>query len=395
MGGGAESPLQEKTPFLNTNFRLGAVRHGEESPLKAKSPFRPGFSLIGVLTASAIGMVVVAGMSQYMIQMKIQFSDKEKTAKRLDIHSFIGRFLDNSQACYNTLTPWTLTPAIASTDTAPFPEQKFQINKLKDRNGGTSLNFEKYKAGDTIPPGKAIGDIKDTDTAEKLRSLGIDKFEKLEFVYDKDTSSLGKVILHSRTEIKGFLEKKNAPIVWELSGISVESNKVTFCSEGIPFKVLCGPTATGRPHENGGGFVESTATVDTTAYVAKTAIVCGTAKVKDNARIFGDAQIRGGKVKDNALVYDNAKISGDAVIAGNAQVYDNAKISGNAVIKGHAQVFGSARVYENAEIYDNAKVRGAARVAGRAKIKAGVDSNSFNLVVTDRTDLAGNEGQSR
>ena len=327
-------------------------------------------------------MIVVSGMSQYLIQMKIQISDKEKTAKRLNIQSFIGRTLDNSQACYNTLNPGTLTPAVLATDTAPFPEQKFQIDQLKDSAGGTLLNLETYKSGDTIPAGKAVGDIKDSTTEKKLKNLGIDKFEKLEFVYDKDSSSHGRVVLHSRTELKGLHEKKNPPVVWELSGISVTSNKVSLCAEATPLKILCGTTATGRPHGNGGGFVEGTATVDSTAYVGVDAVVCGTAKVKGNARVFGNAQITGNaEVKDNVLVYDSAKIGGNAVIKDNAKVYDNSEVKGSAVISDNAkvykmatvsdtaQVYGNAKVYGIALVYNSAEVYGSAKVYGNAEVK--------------------------
>ena len=401
-GGGAKSPSQEKVSFLHTNLQTEAVRHsakdslktkasffhthtythtnfqteavrlGEESPLKAKTLFRPGLSLIGVLTTSAIGMIIVAGMSQYLIQMKIQFSDKEKTAKRLSIHSFIGRRLENSQACYHTLNPGTLTPAVSAGDTAPFPEQKFQITHLKDSKGDIVLNFETYKSGDTIPTGKAIGDLKDSATVERLHNLGIDKFEKLEFVYDKDTSSHGRVVLHSRTELKGFHEKRNPPIVWELWGISVESNKVSLCTESAPLKILCGSTAVGRPHGNGGGFVEDGATVDSTAYIGPWAVVCGSAKVKGNAKVFGNAQITGSaEVSGNALIYDSAKISGSAKVKGNAKVYDNAKVEGSAKVFGSARVFNQAVVKGRAHVYDTAQVYKSADVWGDARVYTG------------------------
>ena len=340
---------------------------------KKSALFHSGFSLIGVLAAAGIGMIVVSGMSQYMIQMKIQSSDQDKAGKRLNIQSFIGRILDDSQACYNTLNPGTLTPAVAATDTAPFPEQKFKIEQLKDSAGNTLLNFEKYKSGDTIPTGKAIGDLKDeTVTGEKLRNLGIDKFEKLEFVYDKDLSSLAKIVLHSETKIKGMLERKNPPIVWELSGISVSSNKVTLCAESTPLKILCGTTAVGRPHGNGGGFVEGTATVDSMAYIGKEVVVCGTAKVIENARVFGNAQVTGNAtVKGNALVYDNAKISGDATIYGGAKVYDSAQVTGQAQVRGNAQVYNQAQIKDNAQVYNNAKVYGSAQISGNAKVYKG------------------------
>ena len=64
--------------------------------------------------------------------------------------------------------------------------------------------------------------------------------------------------------------------------------------------------ATGHYHSNGGGFVESTATVDATVYVGKDARISGTARVSGTAKIVRRAMKKkdktdrgGGDIKRN------------------------------------------------------------------------------------------------
>ena len=60
-------------------------------------------------------------------------------------------------------------------------------------------------------------------------------------------------------------------------------------------------------HNNGKGWVYSTARVDDSAYVGSDAQVSGDAQVYGNARVSGDAQVYG-----NAWVSGSARVSGDA-----------------------------------------------------------------------------------
>jgi len=102
---------------------------------------------------------------------------------------------------------------------------------------------------------------------------------------------------------------------------------------------------TGKYHQNGGGWVASTATVSSTAYVGSNAQVLGSAKVLDNAR-----------VDDYAIVTDNATVSGNAVVRGNSIVGSTAKVRENAVVDM------TSRVYYTSDIFGNAHVTGSAIV---------------------------------
>ena len=141
------------------------------------------------------------------------------------------------------------------------------------------------------------------------------------------------------------------------------------------FQALTNPA--GKQHSNGGGFVQSTATVDATAYVGPNARVLGTARVRNNARIEGRAVVKG-----NAQVYGNAVVKDYALVAG-GQVY------GSAVVAEGANIW-NAQVYENARIdgapnisHANAKIYGSARVGGVGWIDQALDLSGTAQLLGD------------
>ena len=302
------------------------------------------------------------GMTHTLVQTKLNTLAIEKRDRRKSLYRFVDNVLSDSQSCLNTLQGQALSGTSQDTD------RSFEITALKDSNNGKLMDFEK----DTN------GNLRHAATKEKLKNLGIDKFEKLEFRYKTALPRTGQVVLTSKTEVKGLHEKSNREIIWEISGLKVEtktdsdnntSQQVTLCQDSVPLKILCGDNVTGTGHLNGGGFVQSTATVDSGAYVSDKAVVCGNAKVKGTAKVFGNAQVKGNaEIKENAKVYDNAKVTGNAVISGYAEVYDSAKVDG-AKIYGNARVFGMAKVEGNGiEIYGDAKILDNVKIYGSAKI---------------------------
>ena len=307
------------------------------------------------------------GITHNLVQTKLYQLSIEKKDRRKSLYRFVDNVLSDSQSCLNTLQGQALSGDSTHTD------RSFEITALKDANNGKLMDFSKTN-----------GILDDAATKEKLKNLGIDKFESLKFRYKTALPRTGQVVLTSKTEVKGLHEKSNRELIWEISGLKVEtktnngtsSEQVTLCQDSVPLKILCGDNVTGTGHLNGGGFVQSTATVDSGAYVSDTAVVCGNAKVKGNARVFGNAQVTGNaEIKGNALVYDNAKVSGNAVISGDARVFDSAKVDG-AKIYGNAQIFGMAKVegngieiYGNAKVLDNVKIYGSAKIYGNARIE--------------------------
>ena len=343
--------------------------------------------------------MVTYGMTHTLVQTKLNTLAIEKRDRRKSLYRFVDNVLADSQSCLNTLQGQPLSlPSTA-------PERSFEITALKDATGGTLMDFKKTN-----------GILDDAATKEKLKNLGIDKFESLKFRYKTALPRTGQVVLTSKTVVKGLHEKSNREIIWEISGLKVEtktdsdnntSQQVTLCQDSVPLKILCGDNVTGTGHLNGGGFVQNTATVDQGAFVSDKAVVCGTAKVKGTAKVLGNAQVKGNaEIKERALVYDNAKVSGNAVISGDARVFDSAKVDGAKIygkakvygmakvegngieIYGDAQVFDNAQVKDNAEIYGNAKILGAAVVKNGAKIYGNAKAND-NVEIGGTAEISG------
>jgi carbonic anhydrase/acetyltransferase-like protein (isoleucine patch superfamily) len=142
------------------------------------------------------------------------------------------------------------------------------------------------------------------------------------------------------------------------------------------------------PHPNGGGMVQSTASVDASVYVGPDARVSGTAvlqgnvRVEDYAIVAGAAQLSGNaRVSENAVVLDGATIKDDAHItgqsrvSGHATVEGQAEVSGRAKVSGEALISGEAVVTEQARVGDRAQVLEQARVVGDGAM--GADTKVF------------------
>ncbi len=357
---------------------------------------------MGVLAAAAIGLVVMMGTTQSFIQQRVNLLALEKRIARIEVNSrgadgsqmFMGRAWD----CKNTLA------GIPLSGNAGDAKRSFEIALVKDSGSppGAVWDFSR----DAIS-----GELTNSAAKEGLKKAGIDKFKKLEFIYESASPRSGRIVLTSGTSIQGIMEKSNPSIVWELSGIKVESkpaeagppalpagDRVTECS-GEPVLDPCGPGVAGDYHTNPdnskGGFVADTAkaNVDATAFIGPDAAVCDTATVKssarieDTARIFGSARIVGGKVHGKARVYDNAWIAhtaevyGEAEIKDSAQVFNQAKVYGQAKVSDSAKISGGGEVYGSAHVYDSArvsdgKIHGRARVYGRSMVYGEVYGNA-------------------
>lgn len=125
----------------------------------------------------------------------------------------------------------------------------------------------------------------------------------------------------------------------------------------------------GSYHENGGGFVASTAKVADSVYVGPNAMVLGNATVKGDAVIDGYAVVKGSAVvKDNAVIDGYAVVAGSAKVTGNAHVGDNAVVTSGATVSGNAQVIESAFVGGNYSVKDNAIAKGLCLLLASGKL---------------------------
>ena len=133
-----------------------------------------GFSLMGVLSASVIGVLVLAGINQLFVNLSARFSLQEDYYKKILFQIYIVDTLGQRQACLNTLgDPLTLNSGNEAT-----------VSRLIDGEGNTLIDF-------TSPVGKQ----------ELKRKYGIGDFQQLKFHnYD----------LHSRDSRAHFDCKENA-----------------------------------------------------------------------------------------------------------------------------------------------------------------------------------------
>jgi len=133
------------------------------------------------------------------------------------------------------------------------------------------------------------------------------------------------------------------------------------------FQKMSNPS--GTFHSNGGGFVQTGATVDASAYVGPYARVLDAAQVKNNARIEGRAVVKGkAQVRDNAVVKDYALVAGgsvyeSAVVAEGANIWDakiygNARIGGVVLIDQPLDLSGTAQILGDGEIYNITATKG-------------------------------------
>ena len=160
----------------------------------------------------------------------------EKRHLRQDLRTFVKAALNNSASCQNTLSSQLDSSAAekAKKNLAPHADQirKFEIKVIKDSSGGTILDFSK----------DASGNLSHQPSKKRLAELGIDSFEKMEFIHDKSQPSLGKAVLKSKTRIGSLHRSQNRDIVWHLSGLTVGDpdgtgallDQVQSCSEAAP-----------------------------------------------------------------------------------------------------------------------------------------------------------------
>jgi len=89
-----------------------------------------------------------------------------------------------------------------------------------------------------------------------------------------------------------------------------------------------------KKHANGGGWVETSATVAPTAFIGPNAIVTDEAQVLDTARVEGKAVVGGcAIVADESVITDRARINEMAKVFGKSRVGGTTSVGGYAVLR--------------------------------------------------------------
>lgn len=124
----------------------------------------------------------------------------------------------------------------------------------------------------------------------------------------------------------------------------------------------------GHLHQNGGGWVQNSASVGPSVFVGPYAIILGNSKISGNVRIENTATVKDATISDDVKVLNNAFVNGgnysdsvlikgqafaeNNVMSGNAQMNMRAKVS-NYDLAGTVEVGGDVIVYNNDGYCDN------------------------------------------
>ena len=215
-------------------------------PLGGKRRRESGFSLTGVLVASSIGLIVLSGTTEMMLQLSSKISQQEKKAKRPLLQSYLTDYLGQGAACQNTLQDLKLKTQ--GTTLAAAAAKSDEIFVLKNKHGKDLIDF-------TSPSGKL-----------RLKNeFGVDQFDRLVFtnfqpddgVLDfsgRDTSlspsdvetGRAQLIFQSRSFLQRKIPQYNPNFALNLTGVQVQKDghgsgkhKINACSANLDIAFNC------------------------------------------------------------------------------------------------------------------------------------------------------------
>ena len=173
-----------------------------------------GFSLVGVMVASAVGLVVVIAINQLFVQFSGRLSLQEDRYKQNLFQTYLVEVLSDSTACLNTLgAPLTLDTI--SSPPPNTPDHKKSVPTIKDSGGTTLIDFFS------------------TAGQERLeKEFGIDSFRELKFEYNSRSASREATLtLITTSMLHSTIPVYNKTAVFTLQGVDVDTTlrQVTNC----------------------------------------------------------------------------------------------------------------------------------------------------------------------
>ena len=191
-----------------------------------------GFSIAGVLVASSIGLIVLTGTMQTLVNISHRLSVQEDRLKAPLLHSYLIESFNQTDKCTKTLEGLKIIP-----DTDPKNAGEYWADYTADPN-------PQYVASLKDAAGNVEKDLGSASQAEFKRRYGIDKFYKLIFrgFKAKDGTvnfneagdiETGTARLEAFVMDKGMFRK---PIIVQLKGVKLKkdghgagSHKITAC----------------------------------------------------------------------------------------------------------------------------------------------------------------------
>ena len=93
---------------------------------------------MGVLVASAIGLIVITGITKIFVHTNTQLKKSEESANRINLTSLIANYMNSPEACKKTLSSQMATELKAGS------EKNF--SKILTKDGGTVIDLDAEKA---------------------------------------------------------------------------------------------------------------------------------------------------------------------------------------------------------------------------------------------------------
>ena len=160
-----------------------------------------GIAIVGVLTASAIGLIVLAGTTQMFLQLTSRIGLQEDLVKRKFFENWLAGTLQDPTACRNTLKE------------APDPFTDYDVPEIKNTAGTTLLNFY------------------NTAGKERLKNeFGINNFDRLRFTEYDSSKREAKLVLYTKSFLHGKIPIYNKDLVLNLTGVTLSGGKIATCS---------------------------------------------------------------------------------------------------------------------------------------------------------------------
>ena len=178
--------------ILRQFFRLGDSR---------------GIAIVGVLTASAIGLIVLAGTSQMLLQLTSRIGQHEDLAKRKLFYNWLAGNLQDPIACLNTLGAYDLSST-----------NELDVGEIRDT---------------ATPTPNSLIDFYATAGKERLKDeFGIDNFDRLTFTNYDSTKNEAQLVLYTKGFLHGTIPIYNKNFTLNLTGVmnGGTPNRVTGCS---------------------------------------------------------------------------------------------------------------------------------------------------------------------
>ena len=94
------------------------------------------FSIMGVLVASAIGIIVITGLTKLFVHMNTQLKQSEQRAQRTNLVSLIASYINSPKNCKETLTQ--ILPELTAGTNKNF-------GKILSSGGGTVIDLDAEK----------------------------------------------------------------------------------------------------------------------------------------------------------------------------------------------------------------------------------------------------------